>query len=333
MKTEKGTGKYKTTDLYPNVSFVMPAYNASQTVRDSVESIFNENYQKGDEVIIVNDCSTDDTLLILKKLKIKYPVIHIINNLTNKGAPASRNIGISRAKNNYIFNLDSDDVLVTGSRFDLESCLIKNKADMAVFGESRFFQTDINEITHIWIFKPGFMGLNDFLSSNKIPGQNCLYTKESWYKIGGYWEYDLGLLEDWGFFLKQIVCGSKIFVLSGKFYYHRYGRNSLFVRETSKGSSMDTKMASRMIAPFLGLLDSKDAEFVKSERGRDRWFENLRRKPLRVKGMPLGRGHKVKYYYLTILKVYFRKFLLSLKKTLYMIIKGSYKDIYGIKKE
>lgn len=317
MSVNSTNKKYGDTNKhYPNVSFVIPAYNSSQTIRHSINSIFEGNIQEGDEIIIVEDCSTDDTLLVLKELKNQYPIIKILENLTNKGAPASRNIGISETKYDYIFNLDSDDILFPGSRFDLERCLIENKVDVVVFGQSRFFQTNINEITHSWIFKPGIMGLNDFLANNKIPGQNCLYTKESWYRIGKYWEYDMGLLEDWGFFLKQIVHGSKIYVLPNKFYYHRYGWKSLFVRESSKGENMGCKMATRMIEPYLDLLEPKDASYIRSEEGRYTWFINLYKHPVKVKGMPIGQRHRVKYNYFLIIKIYLTKFFTSLKKEL-----------------
>lgn len=298
----------------PCVSFVMPAYNSAETIEESVESIFDGNYQDGDEVIIVNDKSTDDTLACIKLLQSKYPAVKLIDNSVNIGAPASRNIGIEETSNDYIFNLDSDDILVRGSRFDLEDYLLDECADIAVFGESHFFQTNKEEITHIWIFKPGIMRLSDLLAGSKAPGQNCLYTKESWRKIGKYWEYGKGLLEDWGFFLNQLVNGSKFVVLPGKFYYHRYGRNSLFVRENNKGNNVLSEMASTMISPFLHLLEPDDVEMIIGENGCKSWFTNLDKYPVRVKGMPVGERYKVKYNYFTIIKVYTKKYICRIFK-------------------
>lgn len=293
---------------YPCVSFVIPAFNCARTIKESLESIFNGNYQDNDEIIIVNDCSTDETANVLDSIKTSYPSIKIINNKDNLGAPASRNIGIKEAGRDYIFNLDSDDILVPGSRFDLERYLLDEEADIAVFGESHFFQTNIKEVTHTWIFKPGIMSLNDFLASNKLPGQNCIYTKKSWYEVGKYWEYDKGLLEDWGFFLKHITHGSKFVVLSGKYYYHRYGINSLFVRESSESKSKVSQMASRMILPYLELLEPEDADYIKSGEGYNNWFTELNKHPIRVKDTPLGQGYKVKYNYPVIIKVIFKKY-------------------------
>ena len=129
-----------------SVSFVMPAYNCADTVVESVESIIQANLEEGDKLIIVDDCSTDNTAQVLSDLKRRYPFIEIISNTQNKGCPASRNVGIDRASNPLIFNLDSDNILVPGSIKQLKQFMISEKADMAAFGELYFFQKDKNKV-------------------------------------------------------------------------------------------------------------------------------------------------------------------------------------------
>src|ERR1035437_2534038 len=100
------------TEKKYNISYVMPAYNSEITLLEAVDSIFNGNFEDGDEVIIVNDASKDGTKAIAENILLKYkPFVRLINNAKNKGCPASRNIGISNSKNELIFNLDSDNVL------------------------------------------------------------------------------------------------------------------------------------------------------------------------------------------------------------------------------
>jgi len=198
----------------PKISFVIPAYNCADTLEESVESIFNGNFEDGDEVIIVNDASTDNTESVIDKLKSKHPLIVTINNSENKGCPASRNVGIRATKNSLIFNLDSDNILVHNSIPKLKKYLIEQAAEVAAFGEYHYFIDNTAKITHKWICKPGTMSLADFLSGhiNPGPGGNFLYTKKSWDKIGGYWEYGSGLHEAWGFTLKQLANGAKFVV-------------------------------------------------------------------------------------------------------------------------
>ncbi|MBC7401140.1 MAG: glycosyltransferase, partial [Mucilaginibacter sp.] len=71
-----------------NISFFIPAYNCSDTITESVDSIMETNFMPGDELIIANDCSTDNTVDVLSILKIKYPVINILTHKRNKGGAA-----------------------------------------------------------------------------------------------------------------------------------------------------------------------------------------------------------------------------------------------------
>jgi glycosyltransferase involved in cell wall biosynthesis len=61
------------------------------------------------EIILVNDFSTDNTLLTIQKLKDEDPRIKIINNEKNMGILYSRSIGVLKAKGKYILALDQDD--------------------------------------------------------------------------------------------------------------------------------------------------------------------------------------------------------------------------------
>jgi glycosyltransferase involved in cell wall biosynthesis len=294
--------------LKKSISFVIPAYNCFTTIVESVESILNNNFYEGDEIIIVNDCSTDNTSEVLGEIKKEYPFIIIINNGKNKGCPASRNVGIKVAKNSLIFNLDSDDVLFSGSVKKLRDYMILYNADMAAFGSMYFFKKNIKNITHKWIFKEGIFTLADFLSGPIVPGGNYLYTKKSWERIGGYWEYGKGLHEFWGFTLKQLACGAKFAIMPNSFYYHRHGTGrSLFIEESkiTNGNFLTTKM----IKPFLYLIENEDVKYIMSREGRMSWFSNLYKIPIRVKGEKKGRTGIVIYSKKEKLKLYLKSII------------------------
>ncbi|MFA6554498.1 MAG: glycosyltransferase [Candidatus Paceibacterota bacterium] len=280
------------------VSFVIPAYNSIDTLAEAVESIYNGNFEDGDEVIIVDNASTDATRDVIRKLKKRFTTIIEIDNPKNVGCPASRNIGVRRSKNPLIFNLDSDNVLIPGSIKRMKNYLLSENADMASFSEYHYFQKHkINKITHKWTYKPGVMNLADFLAGpiNPGPGGNFMYTKKSWEKIGGYWEYGEGVQEAWGFTLKQLVNGAKFVVLPNSYYLHRYGINSLFVRK-AQDIGKSSIMATKMILPYLHLLNDEDAAYIASEKGGKEWFEyrNYIYRPIRVKSGEVGTtGYKI----------------------------------------
>jgi len=271
-----------------NISFVMPAFNCEDTIDESVNSIMKSNFQQGDELIIVNDGSYDKTGLKIDRLSKKYKNIQIVRNGENLGCPASRNIGISLANNPLIFNLDADDILEKNSVEKLKTYILDNNADIAAFSENWFFKQNIRNITHKWINPSGIYSLSDFLAGPITPGGNCLYTKKSWKKVGKYWEYGKGLHEYWGFFLKQLANGSKMVILENSHYFHRIGKKSLFARE-NVSKEISNKMASKMISPFLDLVNDSDADYLKSKSGKISWLSNLKTHPIKIKNKPIGK--------------------------------------------
>jgi glycosyltransferase involved in cell wall biosynthesis len=276
-------------DNYAKISFVMPAFNAAETITEAVESIINGNFKIGDEIIIINDSSSDNTREVIAGLKKKYPFLICLDNPENKGCPTTRNIGIRVAKNPLIFNLDADDVLIKHSVKRLKNAMIKEQADIVAFGENRFFKHENPyHVTHKWISKSGILTLADYLAGPITPGGNFLYTKASWEKIGGYWEYGKGLHEYWGFTLKQLANNAKMYVLPKSYYLHRYNKNSLFVRE-GKTSEESSLMATKMILNFANLLNDEDVNYIKSETGSRTWFEEFSRRPLRLKNGQVGK--------------------------------------------
>jgi glycosyltransferase involved in cell wall biosynthesis len=308
-------------DKNTKISFVMPAYNSADTIAEAITSIFDTNFSEGDEVIIVNDASTDATGEKIAGLRKKYPQIVYIKNETNKGCPATRNIGIRRAKNPLIFNLDADDVLEKRSILPLKEYLIAQNADVSAFGESRYFTKSIKKITHKWVYKSGVITLADYLAGPYVPAGNLLYTKASWEKIGGYWEYGKGLHEFWGFGLKQIAMGSKFAALPGSYYFHRYGKPSLFVRESRDGEE-GSRVTTKMLMNFIGLIREDDAKYIQSEEGKN-WFNDISAKPIRVRSGDIGvTGYKVSLDPSgTIIKMFKKILPESLKTKLKLILK------------
>lgn len=91
----------------PDISIIVPAYNAEKYIRKCLESLVNQTKEEL-EFIIVNDGSTDSTEEIIKSFKDKR--IKYFKN-KNQGIGKTRNFGIEKAKGKYIMFLDSDDTL------------------------------------------------------------------------------------------------------------------------------------------------------------------------------------------------------------------------------
>lgn len=92
------------------VSVIIPTYNGTKWVCESVASILSQIY-KNIEIVIVDDASTDNTVEILKEVAMNYPEnFRIISLSDNVRAAAARNIGIKASRGEYIGFLDQDDL-------------------------------------------------------------------------------------------------------------------------------------------------------------------------------------------------------------------------------
>ena len=89
------------------ISIVVPTYNNEKFLDKCVESILSQTYHEF-ELLIINDGSTDNTINVLQPYLKKDKRIKL-HNTKNKGVSSARNLGISKAKGEYICFIDSDD--------------------------------------------------------------------------------------------------------------------------------------------------------------------------------------------------------------------------------
>jgi glycosyltransferase involved in cell wall biosynthesis len=262
------------------VSYFIPSYNCASTVLESVHSIIDTNLLDGDEIILTNDYSTDQTSFILESLKNKYEFVKIFHNDRNRGGAATRNICIDNAKNNLLFCLDSDNILAEKSMVPLRKHQAETNADIVSFQEMRFFSTDKNTYDYTWKFHETTT-LSDLLADNRNPASsgNYLFTKESWLKAKGYPEFSKAL-DTWGFGFYQLATGSKMIALPNSYYMHRYGTESYYIRDMK---SRNMSLASlQVILPYLDLIHPEEIEYIFSKEGRYTWADQLKERPIKT---------------------------------------------------
>jgi glycosyltransferase involved in cell wall biosynthesis len=93
----------------PKISVIIPNYNNSKYLRDCVHSCFNQSF-RDIEIIVVDDCSFDDSMQILAELQAEDARLSFYQMSKNSGVGAVRNFGIEKAIGDYIIFLDSDDM-------------------------------------------------------------------------------------------------------------------------------------------------------------------------------------------------------------------------------
>ena len=121
--------------MKPKISVVMPVYNSEKFLRESIESILNQTF-KDFELIILNDCSTDGSLKIIKSYKDKR--IKLIENKKNIGTVKTRNVGLRAAKGEYVAIMDSDDVSYR-KRLERQFNYLENNPHIFLVGSSTIY--------------------------------------------------------------------------------------------------------------------------------------------------------------------------------------------------
>jgi succinoglycan biosynthesis protein ExoU len=94
------------------IAVIIAAYNAERTITRAVESVVNDKFVN--QVIVVDDCSTDNTMQVLTCLNAKFSKVSIFSTEVNSGPGKARNIALSRAISKWVTVLDSDDYIETG---------------------------------------------------------------------------------------------------------------------------------------------------------------------------------------------------------------------------
>jgi glycosyltransferase involved in cell wall biosynthesis len=181
----------------PSVTVVITTYNRAQLLQRAIESALSAGSDL--EVIVVDDCSTDETADLCSTLKnIRYVRLD-----TNRGLANARNVGIAESSSEYIAFLDDDDLRLPGSLEDQFRALKSDSRYSFCYGptliaDSRrqlptgeIYPLDCPQGDIYW----------ELLENNFIPMPSVLVRKSRLLELGGF-NTQLNLIEDWDMWLR-----------------------------------------------------------------------------------------------------------------------------------
>lgn len=271
------------------ISYIIPAFNAEATLWQAAASVMDGNLRPGDELIIIDDGSSDATGQVLDELAEAYPTLRVIRLKNNVGAGAARNRAINEARHDLMFMLDADNALPTDCVPTLLGHMVHTHADAACFGEVRLFRDGDDPGMTAWShhYPAGTTTLEHYVSMPDPPGAagNLLFTRDAWQRAGGYPEH-AGALDSWGFGLRLVATGSALSVSDRGYYDHRIGHDSYWQREHQPGKT--DRLALSLLRPFFSRLTNNSQFYLLQSENQDRWFTDLARRPLRVEGASRG---------------------------------------------
>lgn len=177
-----------------SVSVIMPVYNYARYLKEALDSVMAQSV-KPHEIIVVDDCSTDNP----KEICDLYPVIYIKHD-KNRGLAAARNTGIRHATGTYCFSFDADDILRPDAIKEHVKLAAPNTivtCGLMAFGADTYTA------------RPEKATLELLMKRNCIYS-NSLFPKALWEKVGGFDESEtmrLGL-EDWEAWIRMAGAGA-----------------------------------------------------------------------------------------------------------------------------
>lgn len=209
------------------LSLIIPVYKVEQYIAECIESVIRQ-ITVDVEVIIVNDGTPDDSMLVIEKILGQQTSnirdCFIILHQENHGQSSARNLALKVVKGEYIAFLDSDDVLSENYFSDLKNTIKKNNVDIVQFKSSRF-EANNNErkAFDVGLQRNGLLQLDEnlmieiFNQSAWFPWLN-IYKKELFdgleFPVGIYYE-DAALIPE--IFLKA----KNIYFLENILYMYR----------------------------------------------------------------------------------------------------------------
>ncbi|RUR35574.1 glycosyltransferase family 2 protein [Vreelandella populi] len=213
------------------ISVIIPTHNAEAYLAETVNSLLSQSILP-DEIIIIDDGSSDKSLTIARQLSVKFPDIISVYSKTFRSAPKSRNFGASISAGPALMFMDADDVMGPGTLEALSNALDKKGAGVAACSWLRLEKVEEN-----WLAKPASCAqrrpdqdaLSAWLTGWYYPTSSILWTREAFDRTGG-WDEDVIINQDGDLMMRALAQGASLAETNkGAIYYRKLpsGQESL----------------------------------------------------------------------------------------------------------
>lgn len=202
----------------PKISIVLPVYNREKLLPKAIESCLNQIF-KDFELIIIDDCSKDESFKIAIKYAEQDARIKVIRNETNKKLPASLNIAFKEARGQYYTWTSDDNFFHENALEKMHEVLDKTHDIGLVYTDYTLINEQGKVGARLYQEPPEFLPIRDCV------GACFLYRADLAKQIGGYNE-NMPLVDDYEYWL-QLGLVTKFVHLPESLYFYRVHDQSL----------------------------------------------------------------------------------------------------------
>lgn len=253
------------------ISYILPCYNVGRFITDTLGSIYAQGMAEEDfEVICVNDCSTDDTHDIISEIQSLHTNLILIDQPTNRYSGAARNRGLDIARGEYIWFIDSDDMIKPNCVGELLEILERNHLDILLFNFDEFNDGNPDRfIEQDNLFDDSEVLQGDEFVMKKFDG-NLRLLSLLWVRIvrrSLIEDYairfpDLYISQDCPFAWESLLRANRVQSISGRYYNYRANAGSITAnKNTAKKATVWSflfpKEIARIIDVFNGIVPNK----------------------------------------------------------------------------
>jgi glycosyltransferase involved in cell wall biosynthesis len=234
----------------PLVSIILPTYNGAKYLAQSLQSCINQSY-KNIDIIIVNDCSTDDTLNIAQSFAEKDERVTIITNSINKKLPLSLNTGFEIAKGDYFTWTSDDNYYALTAIETMVDAITSNKCGLVYAN-----YTLIDDNGNVSGTK-SFGDINQSFVKWEGCGACFLYKSELHKQLKGY-DASAFLIEDYDFFLRASIHTKFCYLNRMDLYFYRHHAGSLTSLYGFYNKDLQKIVIERQLKNLLPVLSKQD---------------------------------------------------------------------------
>ena len=202
------------------ISIIMAAYNAEKTIEQAINSVLSQTYTNF-ELLVVNDCSKDRTVELVKDIVAKDSRVRLISNVKNSGVSYTRKHGLEEAKGDWIAILDSDDAWEPEKLEKQIELQRRTNADL-LFTGSAFMDSEGHPIDW-YLHAPKEVTYRQLLKQNVLSNSSALVRKELYakhYAIGD------GMHENFAIWLSILKKGTKAYGVDEPLLIYRIAKSS-----------------------------------------------------------------------------------------------------------
>ncbi|AKE52344.1 glycosyl transferase [Kangiella geojedonensis] len=189
------------------VSIIMPAHFAEKHIWSSVESVMKQSHTNW-ELFIIDDCSKDNTLSVIRNLASQDERIKVVSLEKNVGPAMARNAGLKKARGRYIAFLDSDDYWLPNKLQRSLEAMKNNSADF-IYTSYRRVDSENNKLGR-FIHVPKSMTYSKLLGNTAITTSTVVYDSSV---IGKVYMQDV-YYDDFACWLEILKRGGKAYGLN-----------------------------------------------------------------------------------------------------------------------